>query len=87
MAAPQGRWPLARRWEVGWTVDRPSLLPAAACRYTERLESLSAKVAELVDALGLGPSGVVPRASSSLAFRTSYLRGGQCKYRWSRARA
>ena len=30
-----------------------------------------AKVAEPVDALGLGPSGVLPRESSSLSFRTT----------------
>ena len=59
---------------------RGGALAGGAVRYNRVLarpagnrQVLSAKVAELVDALALGASGAT-RKSSSLFFRTSYLR-------------
>ncbi len=45
----------------------------------------SAKVAELVDALALGASGVT-RESSSLSFRTNVIYGSKIRVRYKKSR-
>jgi hypothetical protein len=86
--------PRARRWSpsrggpsIGYNAS-PDARPTGVACPVQRGRTTRAKVAELVDALGLEPSGET-RESSSLSFRTSSPAaspGMVARFGWSRSR-
>ena len=68
-AGPRGS-PAGASERIGYNLRYPNARPRVWGVRPVRKRTARAKVAELVDALGLGPSGET-RESSSLSFRTS----------------